>query len=158
MAKAVIRLHPENPVKIPLQAVSVGRASVLDVIVLGAPEGLQELQFHVSRPGSEDHTAIPAKPLPDNRWAVYANGFHFPDVGSAKYHVTGKDEHDNQTWLGWGRLDIQQSVLHVEAGQEPIIPDDTFIRNPATGLWHRVTAALEGDEIVLQYEKEGVSR
>lgn len=158
MERPTIILHPERTAKVPLATLTVGRASAFECEILGAPQGLQELQIHIAKAGTANYTAVVARPLSDNRWAVYASGLNFPDEGVARYHLTGKDQTDNAVWLGSGRLEIVPSVLHSDAANIPVIPEDTYVRNPATGLWHKVTMHFDGDELVMNYEKEGITR
>lgn len=143
----------------PLDTLDVGRGSAIEFVVIGAPEGLQEVQAHIGVVGDGSRfTAVAARALPDNRWSVYANGLHFPHVGSVKYHLTGKDERDNSVWLGAGRINVRESAMHKPDGEIPIIPEDCYIRNTATGLWHRLTATIDGGEVVLDYDRKGVVR
>ena len=159
MDRPVVRLFTDQAVKTQLQTLTVGRASVLEFEVVGAPENLQRLQFHAGRPGSEIYTPVVATALPDNRWRVYANGLNFPDPGNAKYHLTGKDDKDRSVWLGSGALDIRQSVLYVDEDAILPIPEDTYVRDPRTGLWHKLTARIDEEgEVVIDYEKNGVTR
>ena len=143
-----------------LPSVTVGRGGALEIEVVGAPDGLQELQLHVSDAESpHTYTAVPATSLPDNRWRVYASGLFFRTVGKSFYQLTGKDGRDNSVWLGKGRLVVVDSVLHADSDDVPIIPEDCFVRNPATGLWHKVTSALDEDGIpYMVVAKEGVEK
>ena len=159
MARPVVNVRWGRAARPPLDTLTVGRGSAFEFEIVGAPEGLQELQFHVGEPENENRfTAVAGRAAPDNRGIVYANGLHFPHAGNARYHLTGKDEQDNSVWLGTGRLDIRESVLHVAAEDVPIVPEDCYIRNTETGLWHRLTATIDDGEIVLDYDRKGVVR
>ena len=158
MEKITVRVRGGQAVKTPLRSLEVGRASVLDLIVVGAPEGLQSLQFHVGRIGRDDFYPVEASPLPDNRWSIYASGLHFQDVGRTEYHISARDERDNAVWLGRGRLEIVQSVLPVDPGEISLIPEDTYVRNPNTGLWHKLTCKFEDGMILPMIEEEGVTK
>lgn len=156
MTTVVLKDGATKPI---LPTITVGRASTLEFEVVGAPDGLQEMQVHVSDAETPHaYSAVSARPLPGNRWHVYVSGLYFRTVGRAAYHLTGKDGRDNAVWLGAGRLEVVNSVLHADADAAPIVPEDCYIRNPATGLWHKVVATAEDGEIVLQYEKEGIER
>ena len=158
MERPTIILHPERTSRLALPTLTIGRAATFECEILNAPQGLQEVQAHFSKPGNPTFTAVDARPLSDNRWAIYANALNFPTEGLATYHLTGKDQNDNSVWLGSGRLEIVPSVLHSDAADVPIVPEDTYVRNPATGLWHKITLHFEGDELVLDYDKEGITR
>lgn len=158
MERVKIWVHPGEAVKTPLRALEVGRSSVLELEIMGAPSGVQAVQFHAGRIGRNDFVPIPATPLPDNRWLVYANGLNFQDVGRTAYHVTAIDAHGNSAWLGRGRLEIVQSVLSVDESAIPPIPEDTYVRNPVTGMWHKLTCTVEDGAIVPLIEAEGVTK
>lgn len=158
MARQSIRLGFGRKVQIPLQTIAVGRGSVLELEITGAPEGLQNVQLHVGRIGRSDFVPVTATPMPDNRWAVYANGLNFPDEGRTKYHLTGRDERDGSVWLGSGTLLIMPSVLNVDGAAAPIVPEDTYLLNPETGLWHKLTCTIEDGDMVPEISKEGIAR
>lgn len=159
MERPVVNVRWGRAARPPLDTLTVGRGSALEFEIVGAPEGLQEVQFHAGTPDDPNRfTAVAGRALPDARWLVYANGLNFPHVGSAKYHLTGKNGRDGAVWLGDGRLDIRESVLHVADADVPIVPEDCYIRNAKTGLWHRVLAEMEDGEIVLDYDRKGVVR
>lgn len=158
MEKITVKVRKSLAVKTPLRTLEVGRATALDFIVLGAPEGVQRLQFHAGRIGRDDFYPVEATALPDNRWAVYASGLHFQNVGRTEYHISAIDERDNAIWLGKGRLEIVQSVLPVAPGEIALIPEDTYLRNPETGLYHKLTCKFEDGMILPMIEEEGVSR
>lgn len=139
-----------------LSTIQIGRASVLEAEVLGAPEGLTSLQFHVGRIGRDDFYAVEGIRKTDNRWSVYASGLHFQDPGRTEYHISGNDSRGNAVWLGKGRLEIIQAALPVNPEEIPVIPEDTYVRNPKTGLWHKLTCIVEDGMIIPQIEEEGV--
>lgn len=158
MEKMKVRIRARETVKTALTALQVGRASALEFDVIDAPEDLQSLQFHVGRIGRDDFHAVVATAKPDNRWGVYANGLHFQDVGRTTYHISATDSRGNAVWLGKGRLEIVQSVLPVDPDAIALIPEDTYVRNPATGLWHKLTCQFEDGMILPMIEEEGVSK
>ena len=141
-----------------LRTITVGRGSALELELVGVPDGLVNVMFHAGRPGTENYSMATARELPDGRWAVYASGLHFPNVGVAKYHVTGKDGRDGSVWLGRGRLNIEQSVLNVDPDAIPLVPDDAYVRNPVTGLWHKLEVTVENGVLVPEFSDQGVSR
>ncbi len=141
-----------------LRAITVGRGSALELEIVGAPDGLENLMLHVGRPGTDNYSVAAASPIPDGRWAVYASGLHFPEVGVGKYHVTGRDGRGGSVWLGCGRLLVEQSVLNVDEEDVPLVPEDAYVRNPATGLWHKLEVTVENGVLVPEFSNQGVSR
>ena len=140
------------------RAITVGRGSALWLEIVGVPGGVENVVFHAGRPGTENYSAVAASPLPDGRWSVYASGLHFPDVGVGKYHVTGRDWRGGSVWLGSGRLTVEQSVLNVDPDAIPLVPDDAYVRNPETGLWHKLEVTVENGVLVPEFSDQGVSR
>ena len=95
---------------LPMQTITVGRASALNLTVIGVPANVENVLLHVSTPGAvETYTPVAADPGKDGRWSIYATGVFFPEAGLAKYHITGRDDKGNSVWLGGGRLNILQS-------------------------------------------------
>lgn len=158
MEKTVVRVKSGAGDRSILRALSVGRGAAMELELVGVPDGVVNVMFHAGRPGTENYSTVTARPLPDGRWGVYASGLHFPSVGVAKYHVTGKDGHDGSVWLGYGRLEIEQSVANVDAEDVPLVPEDAYVRNPLTGLWHKLTVVVEDGALVPELDKTGVSR
>ncbi len=140
------------------RAITVGRGSALWLEIVGVPGGVENVVFHAGRPGTENYSTVAASPLPDGRWSVYASGLHFPNVGTGKYHVTGRDARGGSVWLGSGRLNVEQSVLNVDEGDIPLVPEDAYVRNPATGLWHKLEVTVENGVLVPEFSDQGVSR
>lgn len=143
----------------PLAHITVGRASAVELLVRGAPGGIDDLKVHFSLPGGKGSAyAIKGRPYGANAWKVYANGLNFPDEGDAEYNVTAVDSHGNGVWLGRGALSVLPSVLHDAGGEAPIVPADTYIRNPATGLWHLLSVEVDGSGALVPVLGEGVER
>ena len=158
MGKTVIRVRGGAFDRPELATLSVGRASAQELELVGVPDGVMNVMVHVGRPGTDNYSAVLAHPLPDGRWGVYVSGLYFPEVGKGKYHVTGKDGHDGSVWLGWGRLFVEQSVLNVDEEDVPLVPEDTWVRNPKTGLWHKLEVTVEDGVLVPEFSNVGVSR
>ena len=158
MGKTVIRVKGGAGDRSVLATLSVGRASAQEFELVGVPDGVANVMVHVGRPGTDNYSAVLAHPLPDGRWGVYVSGLYFPEVGKGKYHVTGKDGRDGSVWLGRGRLNIEQSVLNVDPDAIPLVPDDAYVRNPVTGLWHKLEVAVENGVLVPEFSDQGVSR
>ena len=152
-----VGVAPSGQRTFPLRMLCVGRASSLDFLVAGVPPEVDKMMFHVARPGKLQFSTVPAARHRDGRWHVYASGLYFPDVGDAEYHLSGVDGHGNSVWLGRGMVRILQSVLNPE-GVPPIVPEDTYVRDPETGLWHKFNVVKEGAHLVPILDEEGVTR
>ena len=90
----------------------------------------------------------------------YLSPFHFPDVSAAlQYHVIGTDTNGNARWLGSGPLEVRDNPANGSPVVPEIIPADTYIRNPATGLYHKLTAEVNDlGEISVGVDSEGIER
>ena len=90
----------------------------------------------------------------------YLSPFNFPDVSDAlSYHVIGIDARGNARWLGTGALVVLDNPADGSPVAPEIVPADTYIRNPATGLYHKLTAAVDEDgNLTVALEDEGIER
>ena len=60
---------------------------------------------------------------------------------------------------GTGPLIVRDNPADGSPVTPEIIPADTYIRNPATGLYHKLTAAVnEYGELRIDLESEGIQR
>lgn len=91
---------------------------------------------------------------------AYLSPFLFPDTSDAlEYHVIATDDHGNARWLGTGPLVVRENPANGSPVPPEVIPADTYIRNPVTGLYHKLTAAVnELGEIVIDCDPEGIQR
>ena len=155
MTRLVIPEKPNDA----MPEVSVGRASAFCAELIGVADDLENVQVHFGSIGDISSNAVAARRVPGGIYRVYANGFYFPNVGKAHYHVTAKTAQGDSTYLGGGTLRVIQSVLNVPAPQVPIVPDTACAFNPRTGLYYRIVAELNDDgEVVLAAEKEGFTK
>lgn len=155
MAKYEI-LIPRDPQK-RLKALTVGRGSVLQADLFGVPEDLDMVQVHVGRSGSPGiFTCVPCIARSNRRWYCYASGLNFAEAGEVEYHVTGTDPRGGSHWLGRGKLTIEPSVL--TCPEAPIVPEDTYVRNPETGLWHKLTVTFDDGVLTPEVSTEGITR
>lgn len=145
-----------SPVALP--SVEVGRASVFRARVVGVPADLENVQIHIGAPTDASGTAVPCAAAPGGEWRVYASGLYFPATGRAQYRVTARTPQGDSVHLGTGTLFVVDSSLNVDEAAAPIVPEDTFLRNPATGRWHKFTCRIEDGEIVPELEKEGITK
>ena len=59
---------------------------------------------------------------------------------------------------GAGTLMVVPSVLNVKETLVPLVPEDTWVRNPKTGLWHKLEVTVEDGVLVPEFSNVGVSR
>lgn len=142
-----------------LPEVRVGRASAFYALVRGVPAAFDNVQIHFCRPGGTAPSVATGVRVPGNDVRVYASPLHFPDEGRTRYHITARDAEGASVWLGSGTLQIEPSVLNADGQDAPLVPEDTCIRNPKTGLYHKLLAeANEDGEITLSLEQEGITK
>lgn len=144
--------------KTALPAAEVGRASAFRALLVGVSADLENVEVHFATPTNATGSAVKCDPLPGGDWRVYASGLYFPDVGRAKYRVSAKTPQGDSVFLGEGTLDVVQSSLNVDDGALPIVPEDTYLRNPATGLWHKLTCTFEDGMLTPSIAREGVTK
>ena len=142
----------------PLKMLNVGRATALEFSVGGVPAEVASLQFHVGRPGNDTFSVVVASRRRNGVWNVYASGLYFPEVGTVNYHLTGRDGKGNAVWLGGGVVNVLQSAINTSETDVPVVPDDTYVRNPATGLWHKLSIAFEDGGFLPIISNEGITR
>lgn len=143
---------------VPLPAAEVGRASAFRALLVGVPGDLENVEVHFATPTNASGTPVRCDAMPGGDWRVYASGIYFPDEGKAKYRVTARTPQGDSVHLGEGTLRIVQSSLNVDAAVIPIVPDDTYLRNPVTGLWHKLTCTIEDGDMLPLISKEGITK
>lgn len=139
-----------------LPAVEVGRGSAFEALLVGVPARYENVQVAFGLAGDTVANPCPCSAKPGGEWGVYASAAFFPNEGRAHYHVTARTGRGDSVYLGRGTLRIVPSVLNVEGADVPIVPEDFCVRNPVTGLWHRVFAeANEDGDITMTVQQEG---
>lgn len=161
-----IRLRPDR-LNSPLATCFVGRLSSAVFVVCGdIPDDVDTIAVQIGRTEDPDtrrprpnFTAAAARQC-DGTFRCYLSPFHFPDASDAlEYHVVGADANGNARWLGGSALSVLDNPADGSPVPPEIVPADTYIRNPATGLYHKLTAALDEDGgITINLEEEGVER
>jgi hypothetical protein len=152
----------------PLETCFVGKLSSAVFRIVGdIPDDIDGMTVQIGR--TEDHTTHQPRPnytVAANRNAdgktfrCYLAPFCFPDVSDAlEYHVVATDTTGNPRWLGTGQLIVRDNPADGSPVTPEIIPADTYIRNPATGLYHKLTAAVDEDgNLTVALEDEGIER
>lgn len=161
-----IRIRPDR-LNAPLVTCNVGKLSSAVFIIEGdIPDDVDTIavqigrtddpQTHEPRP---NYTAATTR-QEDGTFRCYLSPFCFPDVSNVlEYHVLGADTSGNPRWLGTGPLIVRDNPADGSPVTPEIIPADTYIRNPATGLYHKLTAAVnEYGELSIDLESEGIHR
>lgn len=164
-----IRLRPDR-LNDPLATCFVGKLSSAVFVIYGdIPDDVDTIAVQIGR--TEDPDTQQPRPnftaaasevagQTPRSFRAYLSPFLFPDISAAlEYHVLGTDTNGNARWLGTGPLIVQDNPANGSPVPHEIIPADTYIRNPATGLYHKLTAAVnEYGELSIDLESEGIKR
>ena len=153
----IVRVDGRGRLDRPLDTVVAARSASKEFEIEDVPEGTESVTVRLGRGDSGSLSSVTATLLPCGRWRVYASPLYFPAVGEAEWHLVGRDRMGQTSYMGRGRLKIVESVSD-DGGEPPLVPEDTYLRNPATGLWHKLTAVFENGEILPIVEKNGVVR
>lgn len=164
-----IRLRPDR-LNDPLATCFVGKLSSAVFVIYGdIPDDVDTIAVQIGR--TEDPDTQQPRPnftaaasevtgQTPRSFRAYLSPFLFPDISAAlEYHIIGTDENGNARWLGTGPLIVRDNPADGSPVTPEIIPDDTYIRNPATGLYHKLTASVnEYGELSIDLESEGIQR
>lgn len=152
----IIPIKEGSPVALP--SAEVGRASAFRALLVGVPADLENVEVHFATPTDASGKAVKCTAVPGGDWRVYASGLYFPDEGKAKYRVSAKTPEGDSVHLGEGALRVVASSLNVDEAELPIVPEETYLRNPQTGLWHKLTCTIEDGDMVPLISKNGVTK
>ena len=150
----------------PLRTIWQGVLSSAVVVIHGMPADIEGagIVFGVAPTGHTPHDppvyrAVATRQA-DGTWRAYVSPFTFPTVGlSLEYSVVGADVHENPRWLGTGQLNVAACPANGSADAPAVVPRDTYIRNPVTGLYHLLTATVDEDgNLTLDLSDEGETR
>ena len=162
-----IKIRPDR-LNAPLATCNVGKLSSAVFVIEGdIPDDIDGMAVQIGR--TEDPTTHQPRPnytVAANRnadgktYRCYLAPFCFPDEADAlEYHVVATDTNGNPRWLGTGQLIVRDNPADGSPIVPEIIPADTYIRNPVTGLYHKLTAAVnEYGELSINLESEGIER
>lgn len=145
----------------PLRAVWAGALSSLTLYVEDVPPGFTALEVQFGAPGRTAPFRAVGVLERCGTWRVYAMPWCFPEAsdGGLEYQVVGTDADGGRAWLGTGTLVVRANNAQGSAVAPAIIPADTYVRNPVTGLYHKLTAAVnEHGEVTVAVEEEGIER
>ena len=164
------RIRPDR-LGFPLEACVVGKLSSAVFRIGGdIPDDVDGITVEIER--TADATTHQPRPnftaaateeanLPAPRsFRCYLAPWYFPDVsGALQYHIIGVDTNGNARWLGTGLLSVVENPANGSPVVPEIIPADTYIRNPVTGLYHKLTAEVNDlGEISVGVDSEGIER
>ena len=166
MKTNAITIRPDR-LELPLAPVYAGRLSSAVLEIGGdVPDDVASVAVLIDRtPDPSTHQprdpfSAAATRLGLGPFRCYLSPFNFPDESDAlKYHVVGTDSNGNPRWLGTGRLCVMENPADGSPVDPPIIPADTYIRNPVTGLYHKLLADVtELGELTTYCDPEGIER
>jgi len=162
-----IRIRPDR-LNDPLATCFVGKLSSAVFVIWGdIPDDVDTITVQIGRTEDPDthqprqNFTVAANRNADGKtFRCYLSPFCFPDLSDAlEYHVMGEDTNDNARWLGSGPLVVRDNPADGSPVPPEIIPADTYIRNPATGLYHKLTAEVNDlGEISVGIDPEGIER
>lgn len=141
-----------------LPAAEVGRASAFRALLVGVPGELENVEVHFGTPDGANFACVPCTATQGGNWRVYASPIYFMNAGSAKYFVTAKTPEGDSAYLGAGGLYVMDSPQNIGATEATIVPNDTYLRNPQTGLWHRLTCKFENGVLTPTLADKGESK
>ena len=126
-------------------------------------EALNVRIFRTGDPATGEPRApyvAPATLQADGLWRCYLTPLCFSDVATdLQYDLIGVDADGNARHLGVGALRVLVSHLTEDGTLPNVIPQDTYIYNPTTGLWHKLVATVdESGVITTAVEQEGIER
>ncbi|MDD2598372.1 MAG: hypothetical protein PHO37_03985 [Kiritimatiellae bacterium] len=164
MYKNTISLRPDKP-NFPLTPIWVGMGSAALFRVSGLPK-IDGLTIRlILRPLISDDESIAIDgEVDDGAGRIYAASWYFPTAGQTKYEIiffippANPGDDPVAYWCGSGQLNIMEAATEAYLpGPPPIIPPETYVRNPLTGLYHLVTA-IQNDygDITLSVAEEGI--
>lgn len=161
MKYSIIHLNPDR-LDLPLTPLYAGKLSSAVWIIDGVPDDIASLAVVIDRPPdpSTGDTRDPVSVAADANVRAYLSPFCFPDASDTlHYHVIATDAQDNPRWLGSGSLAVLENPANGSSIAPEVIPRDTYIRNPVTGLYHLLTATVnELGEITSHVSEEGIQK
>ena len=161
-----IRIRPDR-LNAPLATCNAGRLSSAVFVIGGdVPDDIESLTVEIERtPDPNTHQPRPnytaaSTRQTDGTFRCYLSPCYFPEIAlDLHYHVVSTDKNGNPRWLGTGALRILENPANGSSVSPEIIPADTYIRNPATGLYHKLVAEVNEDgELSVAIDKEGINK
>lgn len=152
----------------PLETCFVGKLSSAVFRIVGdIPDDIDGITVQIGRTDDptthqprQNFTVAANRNADGKTFRCYLSPFCFPDVSDAlEYHVLGTDTNGNARWLGSGPLEVRDNPANGSPVPPEIIPADTYIRNPVTGLYHKLIAEVNDlGEITVAADPESIER
>ena len=148
-----------------LEAVSAAQYSSRTLYFNIRDDEVEALNVRIFRTPAQDGTArdpyvAPATLQQDGLWRCYLTPLCFSDIANdLQYDLIGVDAQGNPRHLGAGLLRVQKSHLTADGTLPDVVPADTYLYNPTTGLWHKLTADVDDQGVItVAVEQEGIER
>jgi len=160
MYRQTVTIAPATP-NFPLWPLFVGQGSAAVVILSNVPTGANAAII-LTPVGGGTPLSYPAT-LNETTGAVeaYVAGWAFPEDGSTKYEVTlttGEGDTERTFWAGSGLLHVMPAATVADIPNAPVIPQDTYVRSPVTGLYYLLTVDFNDlGQPVSNYSAEGIA-
>ena len=152
----------ESRLNYPLTPISAGVLSSHYVELVDVPDTVQALGILFEYGANAETFRAECTRQGDGLWKCYAMPYIFPaadNTGELHYHVVATDDRGNEQWLGTGLLSVYRNPANGSSDAPTVVPKDCYIRNPTTGLYHKLTAEVDEDgNLTVSLEEEGVER
>ena len=141
----------------PLVPITVGAGSDAYLIIEGIPQNGTgwQVRLYLTQVGQSVPVYFDAA---SGENTIYIPGANFPTAGTgAQYEIVITEiETGRKYWMGRGELNV--SPASFEGGNPGMGTSlESYIRNPTTGLWHKVTAHINDDgDVTSEVSQEGV--
>lgn len=159
MYRQTVTLAPEKP-NFPLTPLFVGQGSAAVVILSEVPEGATAALILTPVGGGTPVAYAAALNAETGDLEAYAAGWAFPTAGTTKYEITfttGTGDSERTFWAGSGLLHVMAAATVADIPNAPVVPQDTYVRSPVTGLYYLVTVELNDlGQPVLTTASEGI--
>lgn len=153
----------ESRLNTALTTINAGRLSAHYLNVVRVPDYATTLAVVVKYKTDQGEDAAYAAPCnatsTAGKWTCYIIPAAFPHAGEYCYDVVGYNADAAPVWLGRGRLAVHENPAAGQGEIPSIIPADTYVRNPVTGLYHLVSAVVDDEgNVTLNVAEEGIER
>ena len=153
MYRNTITLTPAEP-NHPLKPVWVGTNSAALFLFAAVPADAETVKLYLTKVGASVPVYFDASQNEAGEWYALAGGANFPAPGQGSYEVEITDGDGNAYWCGRGIVTVQAASGGGSAGAGT--PADTWIRNPATGLYHKLIVSVnELGEVSVGIDAQG---
>jgi len=153
MYRNTVTLDPAEP-NHPLKPAWVGTNSAALFLFADVPADAETVKLYLTKVGASVPVYFVASQNEAGEWYALAGGANFPAAGQGSYEVEITDGDGNAYWCGRGIVTVQAASGGGTAGAGT--PADTWIRNPATGLYHKLIVSVnELGEVSVGIDAQG---